>query len=261
MKRVLLLWLWGVALAAGAGPLALPAAPAAAFAQNLNAQLPLATVFTDDSGVPVALARFFDQRPVVLVLGYYQCPNLCSTLMDGVLQTLAAMDLPRDAYRLLEVSIDPHENAELAARKKISFQPMLGRRGGDMHLLTGQQPAIVALAQAVGFSYGYDPKLRQYVHPAGFLVATADGRIARYFSGVRFEPRDVRLALVEASAGRIGSPTDRLWLLCSHYDPASGRYSLAAMTLVRVVCLLVLAVLASWIWLHRQRRVKRRSLP
>ncbi len=109
----------------------------------------------------------------------------------------------------------------------------------------------------MGFSYAYDDALRQYVHPAGFLVATPEGRIARYFMGVRFEPRDVRLALVEASAGRIGSPTDRLLLLCSHFDPATGRYSGAAMTLVRAASLIVLALLAGWIWRHRAQRGRR----
>ncbi len=233
MKRQALLWLLCAVADAYGGPLALPAAPQAAFTQQLDAQLPLALDFIDEAGATVPLGRFFGQRPVVLVLGYYQCPNLCSTLMDGVLQTLAAMELPKNAYRLVEVSIDPAETAQLAARKKMSFEPMLGQRGADLHLLTGTAPAIAQLAQAAGFSYTYDAALRQYVHPAGFLVATPDGRIARYFQGVRFEPQDVRLALVEASAGRIGSPADRLLLLCSHYDPATGRYSLAAMTLVR----------------------------
>ncbi|MGB7480387.1 MAG: SCO family protein [Burkholderiaceae bacterium] len=259
MKRMLTLLIAVLLVAeAGAGPLALPAPPVAGFTQNLDARLPLDARFIDENGAAVPLGRYFGAVPVVLVLGYYQCPNLCSTLMDGVLQTLAALRLPPQAFRLVEVGIDPAETFALAARKKVSFEPMLGRRGGELHLLTGDAAAIGRLARSAGFSYRYDPALRQYAHPAGFLVATPDGRIARYFIGVRFEPRDLRLALVEASAGRIGTLSDRLVLLCSHYDPASGRYSGAAMALVRAACLLALALLAGWIgaalWRGRTRR-------
>jgi protein SCO1 len=231
--------------------------PQTEFLQNLNAQLPLQTIFTNDRGNTVHLADYFGQRPVVLVLGYYHCPNLCSTLMDGVLQSLAAVNLPRSAYRFLAVSIDPTETVELAARKKVSYMPMLGRRGGDVDLLTGDQRDIARLASVAGFQYRYDASLRQYMHPAGFLVATGEGRISHYFMGVRFDPKDVRLALIDASAGRIGSPVDRLLLLCSHYDPATGRYSIAVMTWVRIVCLSVLILIIGWIWMHRPSRLQR----
>jgi protein SCO1 len=246
MKRAAFLLLLAVSCAR-AGPLALPQAPTAGFVERLDARLPLEAAFTDDSGAQVRLGRYFTQRPVVLVLGYYQCPNLCSTLMEGVLHTLAGMGLPRDAYRIVEVSIDPNETAALAARKKASYQPMLGRQGGELHLLTGAPAAIAQLAASTGLHYEYDDKAKQYAHPAGFLIATPDGRIARYFAGVAFTPQEVRLALVEAASGRIGAAVERLWLLCAHFNPASGRYSLAAMGAVRLVCLAVLAVLAGWI--------------
>lgn len=251
MKRVILAWLF-VAACAQAAPLALPPTPQAGFVQRPGARLPLSTTFTDDSGKAVRLAQYFNDRPVLLVLGYYQCPNLCSTLMEGVVQMAAAMDLPRSAYRLIEVSIDPNETVTLAARKKASYQPMLGRRGGELHLLTGGQAAIDRLTASAGFRYAYDRQTQQYAHPAGLLIATPDGRIARYFMGVRFDPRQVRLALVDASSGRIGSVSDRLWLLCAHFDPASGRYSIAAMTAVRIACMAVLAMLV--VWMLRQRR-------
>jgi protein SCO1/2 len=237
---------------------ALPPPPQTDFVQKLDAPLPLDLQFTDDRGRQVRLGEYFDRRPVVLVLGYYHCPNLCGTLMEGVLPVLAQGNLPADAYRVVEVSIDPGEDAALAARRKVSYEPMFGRRGGELHLLTGSAPAIARLAKDAGFHYAYDAGLRQYVHPAGFLIATPQGRISHYFMGVRFEPRDVRLALVDASAGRIGSPADRLLLLCAHYDPRTGRYTVTVMAVVRIVCLLVLTLLAVWIWRHRAERDARR---
>lgn len=230
------------------------AAPQAQYLQQLDAQLPLSAAFVDDSGHTVRLGAFFGTQPVVLVLGYYHCPNLCSTLMDGVLESLADVGLPPRAYRVLGVSIDPSEDAALAARKKASYATLLARAGGDLHLLTGMKPQIDALARSAGFRYTYDESAGQYAHPAGFLVATPGGRISHYFMGVRFDPRDVRLALVDASSGRIGSPVDRLLLLCSHYDPVTGRYSTAAMSLVRAVCLAVLAALGIWMWRARERK-------
>lgn len=253
--RACMVFLLGLmpALAACAQMLALPPQQQTQYLQHLNAQLPLSGAFTDDNGQPTRLGAFFGKRPVVLVLGYYHCPNLCSTLMDGVLESLAGVRLPPQAYRVLGVSIDPSEDADLAARKKASYEPLVARAGGDLHLLTAARPQIDALAHSAGFQYAYDASTRQYTHPAGFLVATPDGRISHYFMGVRFDPRDVRLALVDASSGRIGSPVDRLLLLCSHYDPATGRYSTTAMALVRMVCLAVLAALGLWIWRARRR--------
>lgn len=245
------------ALNAHAQALALPPQQQTPYQQRLNAQLPLSASFIDDNGLHARLGDFFGKQPVVLVLGYYHCPNLCSTLMDGVLESLAGVRLPPQAWRVLGVSIDPTENADIAARKKASYAPLVARAGGDLHLLTAGKPQIDALASAAGFHYAYDAATRQYTHPAGFLVATPEGRISHYFMGVRFEPRDLRLALVDASEGRIGSPVDRLVLLCSHYDPATGRYSTTAMALVRAVCLAVLAALGLWIWRARKNAMGR----
>lgn len=242
------------ALTSHAQALALPPQQPAQYLQRLDAQLPLSATFTDDNGTATRLGAFFGKRPVVMVLGYYHCPNLCSTLMDGVLESLADVHLPPQAYRVVGVSIDPSETAEVAARKKLTYAPLVARAGGELHLLTAAQSQIQTLAHSAGLQYSYDAATQQYAHPAGFLVATPEGRISHYFMGVRFDPRDVRLALVDASAGRIGSPVDRLVLLCSHYDPATGRYSTAVMTLVRAVCIAVLVVLCIGIWRARRSR-------
>jgi len=231
--------------------LASPPPPQTQYLQRLNTQLPLSSAFTDDNGEATNLGAFFGKQPVVLILGYYHCPDLCSTVMDGVLESLSQVGLPPHAYRVLGVSIDPKEDAALAARKKSSYAPLVARAGGDMHLLTGAKPQIDTLAHSIGFQYAYDASTQQYTHPAGFLIATPAGRISHYFMGMQFDPRDVRLALVDASSGRIGSPVDRLLLLCSHYDPVTGRYSMAAMALVRTVCLTVLAALGIWLWRAR----------
>jgi protein SCO1/2 len=223
------------------------------YVQRLDAQLPLSGAFTDDSGHPTHLSAYFGDQPVVLVLGYFHCPNLCSTLMDGVLESLAASGLPPRAYRVLGVSIDPSETPALAARKKASYSPLLGGTGGELTLLTGTKPEIAALARSIGFEFVYDRQLQQYVHPAGFVVATRNGRISHYFMGVRFDPRDVRLALIDASAGSIGSPVDQLLLLCSHYDPVTGHYTAQVMAWVRAACLTVLAALVIWLWRATKR--------
>lgn len=253
MKRLLLAFCLAVpAWGAVAGPLALPDTPRPEFEQRIGTRLPLSLAFADERGARVTLGTYFDKRPVLLLLGYYQCPSLCSTVAESVLDAVARSGLPDDAYRVVEVSIDPRETPGLAARKKTSYEPMFGRRGADMHLLTGEPSAIAVLARTVGFHYVYDDRLRQYIHPAGFVVATPDGRVSRYFLGASFDPVDVRGAVRQASGDVLGSPVERLLLLCSHYDPATGRYSADVMMIVRVVCIAVVATLAGWMWRWRR---------
>lgn len=259
MKRLLLVCCLAIAhMPAGSGPLALPDTPHPEFVQMPGARLPLSLGFLDDRGVPVTLGSYFAERPVLLLLGYYQCPNLCSTLAESVLGAVARTGLPRDAYRIVEVSIDPQETPLLAARKRISYEPAFGRQGAEIHLLTGEATAIAQLTQAVGFHFAYDRELRQYIHPAGFIVATPDGRVSRYFLGVAFEPTDLRAALRHAAGDGIGSAVERLLLACSHYDPTTGRFSADIMMLVRSLCIAIVAALAAWIWrrhrLHEGRQ-------
>ncbi|GAA4334354.1 hypothetical protein GCM10023144_26550 [Pigmentiphaga soli] len=227
---------------------ALPAAgpDTVAFVQRPGAALPLDAALRDEAGRAVRLGSYFGAEPVVLVLGYYHCPMLCSTLMDGVIESLHGIGVD---YRVVGVGIDPAETPADAAARHAAYQGLLDpEQRGRLHLLTGAAAPVARIARAVGFHYRRDPATGQYAHPAGFVVATPDGTVSRYFPGVRFAPRDLRLALVEASRGTVGSVSDRLFLLCAHYDPQRGRYTLAAMTAARAAGLAVLAVLAAMLW-------------
>lgn len=254
MMRLLFLSLMLACGLAHAQARSVPAPPQTAFEQRLGAQLPLQVNFIDDGGRPVRLGSFFGARPVVMVFGYYHCPNLCSTVMEGVLQTLAALDLPPDSYRLVGISIDPSETAAQAAAKKKAYRTLLGQ--ADMQLLTGSAAATQALASAAGFHYAFDKASGQYAHPSGFLIATPDGVIARYFLGVRFDQSDVAQALRQAAAGHVGSLAERLLLLCAHFDPVTGKYSLVVMDVIRLLCMAMVIALFGWMLLRRKRRAE-----
>ena len=256
--------------AMAATPVFLPAPPRAEFVQHLDAALPLGLPFVDAAGRRVRLGDYFgDGRAVLLVLGYYRCPNLCGLVMHGVLEALAASGLPRRAWRIVGVGIDPQETpADAAARQRVDldYAAHLGGAASeaplDLHLLVGAPPAIAALARQVGFGYARDDgagarddepgRASRYVHAAGFVVVTPQGRISRYLYGVRFDARELRLALDAAAAGRIAGPVDRLLLLCAHFDPAIGRHSGAVLNVVRGVGLALVLALGGWAWRHRQ---------
>jgi len=242
-----------LAPAAAAGPLVLPSQPHVEFRQNIGTQIPLDALLRDENDRRVQLSTYFGTVPVVLVLGYYRCPNLCETELQSVLQVLSALPLANDTYRLVAVSIDPRETAADARQRKARYSSTDGVWSTRLHLMRGDGATVARIADVSGFQYAYDRNADQYVHPAGFLVASPDGRISRYFLGVAHSARDLRLALVEASEGRLGTPVDRLLLLCSHYDPATGRYSVAVMNTVRAVSLVLLMLLGAWLW-RRQRR-------
>lgn len=246
MWRMPLLALWVAAASA-------VAAPQWSFEQRLGAAVPLASAFRDTADLPVTLGSYFGNAPVVMVLGYYHCPRLCSTVMDGILQSLQQVDLD---YVMVGIGIDPSETPPAAARKRAAYLTGYGEAAlAHTHLLTGGDEAIRAVAGSVGFAYRYDEESGQYAHPAGFIVLTPEGRVSRYFPGVRFAARDVRLALVEASAGRIGTLADQLVLMCSHYDPLEGRYTTSVMRLMRFTALAAcLALTAGVFWAARRRR-------
>jgi protein SCO1/2 len=251
--RAILLCLVLAARCAWAGPLALPAPPPAAFAPQPGARLPLDAAFVDDTGQPMRLGALFGGPPVVLVPGYYSCRNLCSTLFEGVLQALALSGMSAGDYVLAGVSIDPGDTPARAAAKKLAYGAILPGTGAKLHLLSGGPAAGAAFARAVSYRYSRDAS-GELAHAAGFVVATPDGRVARFFPGVRFDPAELRAAVEGARAGNTAPGIgQRLLLLCAHFDPVSARHSPAALSAVRIAGALVALALAGWLWRLRRR--------
>jgi protein SCO1 len=218
--------------------------------QKLGAQLPLDAEFKDEAGKTVTLGSYFGKRPVVLVLAYYECPMLCTLVLNGVETALNVVDLNMGKdFEVVTVSFNPRETPALAAAKKQTYTQAY-RRGGAQegwHFLTGTETNIHRVTEAVGFHYKYDEKTDQYYHSAGIMVATPDGVLSKYFYGIEFSARDLRLGLVDASNRRIGKLSDVVLLLCMHYDPITGRYGFAAMTAVRVAGLITVALMVTFI--------------
>jgi protein SCO1/2 len=228
--------------------------------QNLNAQLPADLVFRDETGKDARLGDFFGQKPIVLSLVYFECPALCTEVLNGQLQTMKSisLNLGKD-FEAVTVSFEPKDTPALAKAKRDVYAGQYGRPGAadHWHFLTGDQKSIDALTQAVGFHYAYDSAGRQYAHAAAIMVLTPDGRIARYFYGVLYPARDLRLGLIEASQGKIGSPTDHALLYCYQYDPTTGKYGLVVMNVVRAGGALTLLVLGIFMFVmfRRDRRL------
>ncbi len=224
--------------------------------QKLGAQVPLALPFEDDAGRPVRLGDYFGRRPVVFALAYFSCPMLCTVVMSDMAAALKVLpfDAGRD-YDVVVVSFDPHDTPGLAKAKKQEMVERSGHPGtaAGWHFLTGGQASIDALTRAVGFRYYWDAETRNFAHTAGILVLTPRGRIARYFYGIEYPPRDVRLALVEASGETIGSAVDQILLYCFHYDPVIGKYSATAIHLIRLAGALTVAGLALMLALLKRR--------
>jgi protein SCO1/2 len=197
--------------------------------QKLGSSIPLDLTFRDEHGHPVALRQLFGQKPVILTLVYYQCPMLCTEVLNGLLRSAKSLPLEigKD-FSIVTVSIDPSERPVLAEVKHDLYAGLYGRPGAPQgwHFLTGDEAQIKVLAQAVGFRYAYDSASGQFAHPSGIMVLTPAGKLARYFYGIGYPSRDLRLGLVEASQEKIGSPIDQILLYCYHYDPATGKYGL-----------------------------------
>jgi len=197
--------------------------------QKLNQTIPLNLTFRDENGAPVQLAQFFGQKPVILTLVYYNCPMLCTQVLNGVESGLKElqMDIGKQ-FDVVTISIDPTESHVLAKVKQEMYVGMYGRPGAAQgwHFLSGDEPQIKQLADAVGFRYAYDPDTKQFAHVSAIMLLTPEGNISRYFYGIQYPSRDLRLGLVEASEGKIGTPVDQVLLFCYHYDPATGKYGL-----------------------------------
>ena len=210
-------------------------------AQRLNEQLPLALTFTDDEGKQVQLASYFGKKPAILALVYYQCPMLCSEELNGLTGALQMVKLePGKDFNVIVVSIDPSEGTDLAASKKRSYLKRYGRpeTASGWHFMTGTQENIDALTKAVGFGYvkipGPDGRLTQFAHASSIQIVTPEGKLAQYYMGVEYSPKDLRLGLVEASANRIGSPVDNILTYCYHYDPTVNKHTLIIARVVQL---------------------------
>jgi protein SCO1/2 len=226
--------------------------------RRMGEQLPLDLRFRDENGRTVRLGDYFGERPVILVPVYYRCPMLCPLALEGLTRALKALTFGAHAdYTLVVFSFDPAETPSDARRKKADALELYDRRGGEAgwHFLTGEAAPIRALTKAIGFRYTFDPGRGQFVHASTLVMATPRGRIARYLYTTEPAPKDLRLALVEASAGRLGTMADQVLLYCFHYDAATGRYTALTMRLVRIGAVLTVLALASFItFLVRQER-------
>jgi protein SCO1/2 len=233
-------------------------------AQRLNEPIPPEIIFRDENGKAVRLGDYLGKKPIVLSLVYFDCPALCTEVLNGELRTMKAitLDLGKD-FDAITVSFEPKDTPELAKAKRDVYAGQYGRPGAreSWHFLTGDQPSIDALTQAVGFHYAYDSASRQYAHAAAIMVLTPHGRIARYFYGVQYPGRDVRLGLVEASEGKIGTPTDHALLYCYQYDPATGKYGLIVMNVVRAAGVLTVLVLGIFMFVMFRRERNHPSGP
>jgi len=214
--------------------------------QKLNDQIPLDLKFFDENGQERRLGDFFGSKPVLLLPVYYDCPQLCSQILSGFVMSLRAMSLEvgKD-FTAVAFSFDPREKPDLAAKKKATYIKSYGKpeAAAGWHFLTGNEESIKALTKAIGFRYAWDPETNQYAHASGIMVATAQGKLSRYMFGVEYSPRFLRLALVEASEGKIGSVVDQVLLLCYHYDPATGQYGLIIMNVIRILAIMTLVAL------------------
>lgn len=226
------------------------------FEQKLGAQVPMDVGLVDEAGRRVTLGQLAEGRPMLLVPAYYECPMLCNMVLSGVVSSLRLVDL--DAGRDFEVAVvsfDPGETPELAAKTKAPLMARYGRPGADagFHFLTGDEASVHKIMDAIGFHYAYVPERDEWAHAAGIVTLTPDGEVSRYHYGVEFPARDLRLALVDAGGGSIGSAVDQVLLYCLHYDPATGKYSLAILNLVRAAGALTVLALGAFVFVGWRR--------
>jgi protein SCO1/2 len=253
-----------LAVSAGAQTLTETQLSCITFDQKLNSQISIDLRFRDENGKAVTLRDYFGTKPVVLVLGYYQCPMLCTLTFNGMVESMEDLKWSiGNQFNVVHVSIDPKETPELAAAKKKTYLRRYGRGGAaaGWHFLTGDEPAIRKLADEVGFHYAYDPAVKQYAHPSGLVILTPEGKTAKYLFGVAFSSTELYAALHGASEHKVGSPIERLVLLCFHYSPIHGKYGALIMKIVRVLGAITLAGMVWFFALVVLRERKRRRAP
>ncbi len=228
--------------------------------QRLGEQAPLDLEFYDEAGNPVRLQQYFGEKPVILALVYYNCPMLCNLVLNGLTKNLKPLSFSAgEEFDIISLSFDHRETPALAAEKKKNYLKDYDRASaaGGWHFLTGDSVNISRLAEAVGFRFQFDPVTQEYAHAGGIMVLTPQGKLARYFYGVDYPSRDLRLSLVEASESKIGSPVDQLLLYCYHYDPLTGKYGLVIMNVLRLAGIATVLVLAAFVivMLRRDRKM------
>jgi protein SCO1/2 len=228
--------------------------------QRLNEQVPLDLEFRDEAGETVQLSRYIKNKPVIIALVYYQCPLLCNQILGGLgsaLRTLS-FDVGKE-FEVVTVSFDARETPEMARERKARSLEQYNREGASegWHFLTGDQASIDRLCEAVGFKYTFDRDTNQFAHTAGIMVATPEGKLARYFYGFEYPPKDLKFGLMEASENRIGSPVDRLILYCYHYDPMTGKYGVVVMRVMQVGgAVTIIAIIILLLTLRRINRAR-----
>jgi protein SCO1/2 len=228
--------------------------------QHLNQQIPLDLVFNDEAGQPVQLRQYFGSKPVILALVYFQCPMLCSQVQNnltGALNGIVRFNVGRD-FNVLTVSFDPRDTPQTAAESKKTYMSRYRRAGAaeGWHFLTGRKDQIDALAGAVGFRYAWDPASNQFAHASGIMLLTPDGRLAQYYYGIEYAPRDIQLGLIEASKGKIGNIADQVLLYCFHYDPTRGKYGAAIFNILRISAAATVLLLGGFMFVMFRRDIR-----
>ena len=227
--------------------------------QKLDQQLPLDLVFRDESGREVKLGQYFGQKPVVLAFVYYDCPMLCTQILNGMVTSFRVLPFQvGKEFDVVTISFDPRETPELAQKKKKVYVDYLPERmradaAKGWHFLTGDEANIAKITDAAGFHYRWDEKTQQFAHASAIMVTTPHGKLSRYYYGVDYSARDLRFGLIESSANKIGSPVDQLLLYCYHYDPATGTYGALVMRIMRVAGVITLLGIVAMLFLLKAR--------
>ena len=244
--RISFLVALSVGATSAAGPPGPPNTSGTGFEQRLGNQIPLDAQFQDETGAPVALGKFFYDKPVLLAPVYFECPMLCSQILSGAVAAMRPLSLrPGSDFEVVAVSFNPADTPQIAAAKREHYAASYSSRAGTngFHFLTGTPSSISAVTDAIGFHYRWDPDSKTFIHPSGIVLLTPEGSVSRYLYGVNYEPKDLKLGLIESSHNRVGSPVDQILLLCYHYDPKTGKYGATVINTLRAAGILTLIAL------------------